>query len=249
MLALFLEFSPAIAEWLNAKKMRKVLAGMTMGAVVFGITLSVLHQAGIGALFLMAKGKIHPLWYHEYLPIMFVVASIFGGISMVIFEGSISHRVFADQIDKKDHHSHNDILHGLAKICTLVMFVYLFMTIIILVHEHELSYLGTSMGLWYLVEIIGFVLLPMILFYYSYRKRNISLIKVASIMTLVGIILNRMNISIICFKWDAAVRYVPSWQEFIVTLTVIFIEIWVFRWIVLRMPVLRKSPAWVKNSH
>jgi hypothetical protein len=32
-----------------------------------------------------------------------------------------------------------------------------------------------------------------------------------------------------------------DWQEIVVTLTVVFAEIWVFRWIVLRMPVLREA--------
>ncbi|PLX13305.1 MAG: hypothetical protein C0597_11885 [Marinilabiliales bacterium] len=249
MLALFLEFSPAIAEWLGARKLRKILSGMTLGAVVFGITLSVLHQSGIGALFLMAKEKIHPLWYNAYMPIMFVVSSVFGGISMVIFEGSISHKVFSDQMESDSHEKHNSILHGLSKICAACMFVYLFSLILIFAHQQNWQYLPTKMGIWYLVEVIGFVLVPMMLFYYSSRNKNILWIKIASIMTLIGIILNRMNVSIIAFRWDDAIRYVPSWKEFIVTLTIIFIEVWVFRWIVRRMPVLRKSPSWVKDSH
>ena len=61
MMAAFLEFSPAVAEWLGLRRLRRVLAGLTVGAVIFGVTLSMLHQSGLGALYLMAKGKIHPL--------------------------------------------------------------------------------------------------------------------------------------------------------------------------------------------
>lgn len=249
MLALLLEFSPAIAEWLNARKARKFLSGLTLGAVIFGITLSVLHQSGIGALFLMAKDKIHPLWYNAYMPLMFVVSSVFGGISMVILEGSISSKVFDYQMDKNHHKQHNSILHGLSKICALGMFVYFFMQILIFVHQQNMPYLFSPMGYWFLLEMLGFVLLPMLLFFQSYRTYNIGMIKVASVLTLLGIMLNRMNISIIAFQYDATVRYVPTWQEFVVTLTIIFIEIWVLRWIITRMPVLRKSPDWVKNNH
>jgi len=105
------------------------------------------------------------------------------------------------------------------------------------------------MGYWFLLEMFGFVLLPMILFYRSYLKRNITLIKIASILTMLGIILNRLNVSVIGFKWDAAVRYYPSWMEIVVTLAVIFTEIWIFRWVINRMPVLRESPDWVKDKH
>jgi Ni/Fe-hydrogenase subunit HybB-like protein len=86
MIAELIEFSPAIAEWLGARRARKILSGLTIGAVIFGITLSTLHQSGLGALFLMAKDKIHPLWYSEFIPIMFLVSSVFAGLSMVIFE-------------------------------------------------------------------------------------------------------------------------------------------------------------------
>lgn len=245
MLALLIEFSPAVAEWLHAPKLRKILSALTLGAVIFGITLSVLHQSGIGALFLMAKDKIHPLWYNSYLPLMFVVSSIYAGISLIVFEGSISQKVFSNQLNKENHVQHNNIIIGLARIATMVMFAYLVMTVITLVHEKNWVYLSTGMGYWYLLEVLGFVLLPMFLFFYGAGRKNILIIKIASIMTLIGILMNRLNVSMIGFKWDVANHYIPSWKELVVTLTIIFIEVWVFRWIVRRMPVLRKSPDWV----
>lgn len=247
MIAELIEFSPAIAEWLGAKRARKILSGMTIGAVIFGITLSTLHQSGLGALFLMAKDKIHPLWYSEFIPILFLVSSIFAGLSMVIFEGSISHKVFSDQISEKDHKSQKNIVHSLSKICAGAMFAYLFLQLLVFIHDKNWEYLNTPMGYWFLVEMIGFVLVPMMLFFYSYRSYNILLIRVAAILTMIGVILNRLNVSVIGFKWDAAVHYVPSWMEFVVTFAVIFAEIWIFRWVINRMPVLRESPAWAKD--
>jgi len=248
MIAQFIEFSPAIAEWLGARLARKMLSGMTIAAVIFGITLSTLHQAGLGALYLMAKEKIHPLWYSEFIPVMFFVSSIFAGLSMVIFEGSISHKVFSDQISAKDHHAQNGIIIGLSKICTGTMFAYFFLQLLVFIHGQHWDLLSTPMGYWYLLEMIGFVLFPMILFFISYRKSNILLIRIAAILTMLGIILNRLNVSVIGFKWDAAIRYVPTWMELVVTLAVIFTEIWIFRWVVNRLPVLRDSPSWVNKE-
>lgn len=248
MVAQLIEFSPAIAEWLGAKKIRKVMSGMTLAAVIFGITLSTLHQSGLGALYLMAKEKIHPLWYSEFIPILFFVSSIFAGLSMVIFEGSVSQRVFFDQISQKNHKEHDSILHGLSKICAFTLMVYFFLQIVVFVHGKHWTLLDSRMGTWYLTEIIGFVLLPMILYFYSYRTRKISLIKLSALLTMVGVIINRLNVTVIGFKWNADVHYVPSWMEIVVTLTVLFIEIWIFRWIVRRLPVLREPPAWAKQE-
>ncbi|MFH1852219.1 MAG: NrfD/PsrC family molybdoenzyme membrane anchor subunit [Candidatus Neomarinimicrobiota bacterium] len=241
MFATLIEFSPAIAEWLGMERIRRILKSLTVGAVIFGITLSTLHQSGLGAPYLMAKDKIHPLWYTEFIPILFFVSSIFAGLSMVIFEGSITYRVFSHQVSKDDHRHHNALLFGLAKVCAGAMFVYLFLKLLILAHEQQWSQLSTGFGNWYLLEIIGFVLLPMILFISSIKQQNLILVKIASVLTLVGIILNRLNVTVIGFHWDAAVRYVPTWMEIVVTLAIIFIEIWVFRWIVNRMPVLNHA--------
>jgi Ni/Fe-hydrogenase subunit HybB-like protein len=249
MLAELIEFSPAIAEWLGARRARKILSGLTIGAVIFGITLSTLHQSGLGALFLMAKDKIHPLWYSEFIPIMFLVSSVFAGLSMVIFEGSISHKVFFDQISEKNHKAQTGILQGLAKICAGALFAYFFLQLLVFIHQKNWTLLNTKWGYWYLLEMLGFVLLPMFLYLYSYRTRNVFLIRLAAIVTMLGVILNRLNVTVISFKWDAPTHYYPSWMEIVVTLTVIFTEILIFRWIVNRMPVLRESPAWAKEDH
>ena len=82
--------------------------------------------------------------------------------------------------------------------------------------------------------------MPCVLFAYGARHRRIGVIRVASVLALAGILLNRLNISVIAFNWDASVRYLPTWLEIVVTAAVIFGEIWVFRWVVNRMPVLRE---------
>ena len=248
MLAELIEFSPAIAEWLGAKRATKILSGMTIGAVIFGITLSSLHQSGLGALYLMAKDKIHPLWYSEFIPVLFLVSSVFAGLSMVIFEGSISHKVFYDQMSEKNIKSQDGIIHGLAKICSVAMFAYFFLQFLVFLHDRNWEYLNTPMGYWFLVEMIGFVFTPMLLFFYSYRLNNIFLIRLAAVLTMIGVILNRLNVTVIGFRWDAATHYIPSWMEIVVTFAVIFTEIWIFRWVVSRMPVLRKSPAWAGHD-
>jgi Ni/Fe-hydrogenase subunit HybB-like protein len=237
MMAEFIEFAPAAAEWLGLKRMKKILNGLTIGAVIFGITLSTLHQSGLGALFLMAKNKIHPLWYSEFIPILFFVSSIFAGLSMVIFEGTISHKVFHNLLGRKMKNSENTILTGLGRVCAGAMFVYLFVQGVVFIHGQRWEYLNSGWGLWYLLEMIGFVAIPGVLFTLAVRNQNIKMIRIASVLALLGIVLNRLNVSVIAFKWYAPNHYYPSWQEIWITLTVIFAEIIIFRWIANRMPI------------
>jgi len=39
--------------------------------VLVGAILSLLHQSFLGGLYLLAKGKVDPLWYSSYLPTLF----------------------------------------------------------------------------------------------------------------------------------------------------------------------------------
>jgi Ni/Fe-hydrogenase subunit HybB-like protein len=238
LIALFFEFSPAIAEWLGWDRVRRVLNGLTLGGVIFGITLSILHQAGLGALFLMARDKIHPLWYSEFIPLLFVVSSVFAGLSLVIVEGSLTHKIFRHRVGTRLKVTHDDIVFGLARIATAVMFVYLFMHVLVFVHGHRAQYLGTGWGAWYLLELAAFTAIPAVLYAWGCERRRLPVVRIAAVMAMVGILLNRLNVSIIAFKWYASVRYVPTWMEVVVTLGVLSAELWVYRWVVNRMPVL-----------
>jgi Ni/Fe-hydrogenase subunit HybB-like protein len=236
--ALFFEFSPAIAEWLGWERVRRVLNTLTLGGVIFGITLSILHQSGLGALYLMARDKIHPLWYNEFLPLLFLVSSIFAGLSMVIVEGSVTHKIFRHRVGSTLKATHDDIVFGLARIATATMFVYLFMHVLVFVHGRRAPYLGTGWGSWYLLEIVGFTAVPAALYAWGTMRRRMPVVRTAAVLAMLGILLNRLNVSIIAFKWYAPVRYVPTWMEIVVTLGVLSAELWVYRWIVNRMPVL-----------
>jgi len=248
MIAAFLEFSPAVAEWLGWRRVRKFVGGLTLGAVILGVTLSVLHQSGLGALYLMARDKIHPLWYSEFIPVLFLASSVFAGLSLVVFEGSVSRRVFRTRMSAEHHLTHDAIVLSLSRICAGAMFVYLALKILDLVHGQRLPLLATPMGAWYLVEIVGFVVVPCVLFVRAARNRSVGLVRAASLLALVGVLLNRLNVSIIAYKWYETVRYVPSWQEVVVTLAVISAELWAFRWIVHRMPVLSPAPEWAAEE-
>ena len=243
--SLFIEFFPAVTEWATLKKQRKFFASLTLAVVIFGIALSTLHQSGLGALFLMAMPKIHPLWYSEFIPILFFISSIFAGLSLVIVLETVGQSVFRDNKSPAYKNSHGPIMISLARICSIAMFVYLFMIMLVFLHGKDYTYFTGSWGYWYLVEVIGFVLIPCMIFLLGYRRANLKMIRIAAVMSIVGIILNRLNISTISYNWFENSLHFPTWMEIVVSMAVIFVQILVFRWIVRRMPVYKESPDWV----
>lgn len=244
----FLEFCPAALEWLGWKDVRRWAMKLTIGATVFGVILSTLHQSALGALFLMAPTRLHPLWYTPFIPIYFFVSSIIAGLSMVIVESTLSHRIFRDQIDPGRHVDVDVITLGLGKAASVVLFTYFFLKLLGIADGGHWNLLNTPFGHWYLLELLGFVLLPCFLFAHGVREGNTTLVRATAVLTVIGIILNRLNVSMIAFNWNIPDRYVPSSMEVITTITIITLGLLTFRWIVNRMPVLFEHPQY-RGTH
>jgi Ni/Fe-hydrogenase subunit HybB-like protein len=206
-----------------------------------------MHQSALGSLFLIMPTRLHPLWYSQTIFVLFFVSAIIAGICMVIVESMLSHRVFASQV--RGHHVDVDELTlGLGKAGAMATFAYFFLKLQAVVDSHAWHWLATGWGAWFGVEVLGFVLLPCLLFAHGARTRNVRLVRVAAVVGVLGIVLNRLNVSVIALNWQAPQRYVPSWMEVVISLTLVTIGLLLFRWIVNRMPILR-SPEAARGSH
>lgn len=242
LVVLALEFSPAAFEWLGLRKAREWAIRMTLALTIFGLCLSTLHQSSLGALFLLMPHRLHPLWYSGFVPIFFFVSAIIAGLSMVIVESGLSHRVFKSQINPHDHDKTDTLTLGLAKGSAVVLFAYFFLKLQGLVDGGRFDLLLTPYGYWFLFEMLGFILAPSILFAMAVRGRHATMARWVAGWTVLGIVVNRLNLSVIAFNYNAAERYVPGFMEIMVSVTIITIGIITFRWIVNRMPVLHEHP-------
>jgi Ni/Fe-hydrogenase subunit HybB-like protein len=250
LIVLFLEFSPMGLEWLGEKKLRRVLVRLTLGLTIFGVVLSTMHQSSLGALVLIAPWKLHPLWYSSYLPVFFFVSSIAAGLSMVIFEGTLAHRAFSDVMDDEHKRTENDVVLGFGKAAAFVLAAYFLIKVFGVALDDNWSLLATNYGLWFLLEMIGFVLLPCFLYLVGVRDRNVKLIRWTAVLTVLGIVLNRFNICLIAFNWHlpAEDRYFPHWMEIGISVFVVTVGVTAYRFIVTRMPVFYEHPEF-KGSH
>lgn len=246
---LFIESTPAAFEWLGLKRWRKLVGSMTVGLTILGLILSTMHQSTLGAMYMVTPTKLHPLWYSAHIPVHFFVSAVAAGLAMVIVEGMISHRAFHHQVQITAEQFESLNL-GLAKGAAVTLAIYLAIKTVALALENEWRLLGTGWGLWYLVEVVGFVLVPCVMFAVAYREHRLGLARVAAVVTVVGIILNRFNVTFIAFNWrvPADLRYVPSWMEVWVTVAFITFAVVAFRWIANRMPIMYEHPDW-KGAH
>jgi Ni/Fe-hydrogenase subunit HybB-like protein len=247
---LFLEFCPAALEWLGIRKLRNILVKITMALTILGVVLSTLHQSSLGALFLIAPSKLHPLWYSQYIPVYFFVSSVIAGLSMVLFESTLAHKYFHHKMDVTHLGEGDGVTMGFGKAAALVLAGYFAIKVIGIAVDNNWHYLATGWGAWYLVELIGFVALPCFLFAMGVRDSNLKLIRYTAAWTVLGIIVNRLNVSVIAFNWQlpAADRYFPNVLEIITSVFIVTVGIIAYRFIVNNMPVLYEHPDY-KEDH
>ena len=246
---LFIEFTPAALEWLGLKRARSIVNKLTLVLTIFGVVLSTLHQSSLGALFLIVPSKLHPLWYSPYLALYFFVSSIVAGLSMVIFESTLAHRYFHDKMDAEHLQETDGVALGFGKAAAFVLAGYFVMKVIGLAQTNAWSYLSTGYGLWFLVELLGFVLLPCYTYAIGVREKNLKIIRWTGAWTVLGIVVNRLNVGLIAFNWQlpSSERYFPHWMEIGISVFVITLGVLAYRFIVTHMPILYAHPDYDKH--
>jgi hypothetical protein len=81
------------------------------------------------------------------------------------------------------------------------------------------------------------VVLPMVLFAYGVKNRVVGMVRLAAVISVLGIVWNRLNTSMICFNWQLY-REIPHWKEVWVTVTIFALYFIVYRFILYRLPIL-----------
>ena len=233
MIAQFMEFSPAIANWLGWMRVEKALHMLTLGAVIFGISLSILHQSGLGGLIVAAGEKISPLWQTPWIGFLFLTSAIIMGFSIVVFEGAVTVLGLGRRLELH-------LYRRLAKVLRWVLVFYL------LVRFGDLWYRGalgaiatetTARSTMFLIENALFAIPVIVLFHRRWRHSAKLLFLSAACLLLAGAVL-RFNGLIVGYTPSAGYVYFPSVIELLVSIGLLAVEAVGFIYIVKRFPVL-----------
>ena len=232
------EVSASFFEWIGFRRGYEFIRKGVIGLTVSGIILSTLHQGALGALFVYAPGKVHPLWYSaEFQWIHFFVSSIPAGLCMVISVSTIVILTMKWRCDKRFVESLDRLTIALAKGAAMGLATYLIIKLIAVAHDNEWAYFATGWGTWWLVEIIGFVCMPLIILAYGIRNKLVNVCRIGAFLTVAGILLNRLNTALITFNWKLY-QEIPHIFEVIIAITIFAIYVGTYRFILNRLPIL-----------
>ena len=205
---LAIEFAPVVLEGLKWEKWAHLIHKFIMPFVILGVVLSTLHQSSLGSLLLIQPAKLHPLWWTPILPIMFFTSAISIGLSMIILESSLSSRYF-----KRGLETH--LLEKLAKAIPIVLVIYLLLKFGELAYSGDLHYLFTSgvMSILFWAEILIGSVTPLIWFSIRRNRQSANGLLIGVIILLVGMILNRFNVSWLAVKHPDPLFYLPTFMS------------------------------------
>lgn len=253
---LFVEFSIAPMEWLSSRfpwllTCRKWVMRITILLTIFGVTLSTLHQSSLGSLYLIAPERVHPLWYSPFMPMFFFVSSMIAGASMVIFEGMFAHKGAHEYMDETHLKEADSVVLGFSRAASFILFAYFMLKLIDVLVQANFHYVFTKYGAWWCVEMLVFVLLPALLYARGANTGNVKLCRYTSALAIIGIVLNRFNVSMIAYNWTlpSELRYFPSIWEILISIFVVTLIVTCYRFIVYHMPVLYQHPNFQDEEH
>lgn len=210
------EFSPMLFEKLGWKVPLRLIRMIYIPLVILGVLLSTMHQSSLGALYVIAPDKLHPLWYSSLLPVLFFSSAVAAGLAMTIFESYMSCRAFGRRLEI-------GLLQELAKIAVVALAVFAVMRVNDLMLQGSFHYAlrPTHESMLFWGEFGLGVLLPMVLFALPVVRRNRYYLFLAAILTVFGFIMNRLNVAITGMRASTGSSYFPSWMEIAVTSSIV----------------------------
>ena len=209
---LALEFAPIVFERLRMERPLRILHGIAIPIVILGVVLSTLHQSSLGTLYLIMPEKLYPFWYTPLLPVFFFISAIGVGLAMTIFESYMSSKYFHRQLELP-------LLTDLGRILAVVLSVYAVLRFEDLLHRGVLKLVLQPRYETYLflLEVVVGLLLPIAMLFTRRIRESQGGLYLAAVLTLLGFITNRLNVSITGMESAAGLHYVPKWTEMAVT--------------------------------
>lgn len=238
-IVLALEFAGVIFERFQLTKLMQIQKMLVVPLVIAGVLLSTLHQSSLGSLYLIVPNKLHAFWYSPILPILFFLSALCVGLAMTIFESSLSAKHFGRQLELP-------IILSLGRTLLVALCVYTAVRFEDLLHRGALRLL--SKGGWetslFLVEITLTSVAPILLLLVPKVRQNPKGLYLASVLSLLGFVTNRMNVAITGMEAAAGQHYFPKWTEIAVTLAIVGFGFLVFAVAVKYLPIFHQEAVY-----
>ena len=205
---MLVEIAPAVLERLKLQKFADLIKRFMKPIVIIGATISVLHQGSLGALLLIQPAKLFPLWWTPLLPVLFFISAVAIALAMTIFESSVSSRYSHRGLE-------THLLEKLAAAIPYVLGLYLIVRFAQLIIADDAQFFFNSgvMSILFWAEIMIGSVIPSIMFAFKKIRQSPSGLLTGAIILLLGMILDRFNVSWLAVKHPDPITYIPTFMS------------------------------------
>lgn len=231
-----LEFGDIFFERVHCPSLKKILGFFMVPLLIIGIVLPTLHQSSLGSLYIVAVDKLNPLWWSMIIPFFFVWSAFFLGPAMVTIEGTLAARAYNRKPEL-------EIFSSLTKVTMWMMIIYFIVKIADLVYRgvFSMAFNGSFESNMFLIEMIVFVLLPIIMYATPSIRNKLSGVLTASVLVVAGVIFNRLNVVFTGMAKSVGGSYFPSIWEWLMTIGMWSALVLVYCFVVENFPILPKE--------
>jgi len=246
------EFAPAVIEKLPWKRFRETVLRyhhkILIAVVLAGVLLSSMHQSFLGGLYLIARGKLHPLWYSPYMHAMFYLSAIPAGLALTVMAIYLCMRSLNVRVDFS-------ILSDCGRMIQLLLIVFAFFKVLDLIGNQALGYAFqfTNEAGYFWLEVLLFLAIPIALLSFESVRGNPERLYWACAFVVAGFMVDRLNVSINALQTAMGTHYVPKWSELASSVLVIAAGVMAFRYAVIYLDILPKAAPkpvtrWISNA-
>jgi len=231
-----LEFGEIFLKRVKIGPLGRILGKAMTPLLILGIVLPSLHQSSLGSLYIVTVDRLHPMWWSMLLPFFFVWSAFFLGPAMVCIEGFLAARTY-------NRRPEMEVFSSLTKVTLVMLIVYLAVKIFDLNYRGvtEIAFNGSHESNMFLIEMICFICVPIVMYAIPGIRNNLYGVLTASILVVVGVVFNRMNVVFTGMAGSVGSSYFPSFWEISVTLGLWSALALAYLFVVENFPILAKE--------
>ena len=232
------ETAPVVLERSPLRWIAGLIHKVTIPLVIVGITLSTLHHTSLGSLFLVMPARLHPLWFTNWIPVLFFFSAVGAGLQTLVLV-VLAYRWFYGREVKLD------LVSGLAKGSAVVLGIYFVLKLADLALRGQFHLLtsGEWESGWFIAELLLGALIPVAILAFRSARRSPVGLALAALSAVSGLVLNRLNVGIMGLLGTADVSYFPTFAEICLSVGIIAMAGLVFVYLIEYFPVFEDQPA------
>ena len=202
--------------------------------VILGVMLPSMHQSSLGALYMLAAGKLHPLWWSPWIFLFFLMSSLFVGPAMLAVTSVITDKMLGHKIPIEP-------MRFLARIGGTLMVIYLALKFIDLNNRNEINQLftGSFESFFFMAEMLIGLIIPILIVFSPLASTRGGLITYGFLASF-GVFFNRTNVVITGMWRDTNAFYCPSFFEIVIACGLVSLAVLAFIYLCENFTILEK---------